>query len=214
MKLLSALAAVAAILPALAAAVPYNEGVGAAAPVYVAGKDYEVLSTPLPTSTGSKIEVREFFAYSCSHCYSLEPAIKDWAKTKPADVELVLVPVMFNTRTEPHGRAFYVAEALGVQAKVHPAIFDAIHIRRQQLLDKESIAAVFTAAGVQRAAFDGAWDSFAVKTKVREAQQQSVKYMIRGTPTLAVNGKYLVSAGERSMAIVDFLIQKERAARK
>ena len=40
---------------------------------YQEGKEYLLLSTPQPVSTGDKIEVVELFWYGCPHCYELEP---------------------------------------------------------------------------------------------------------------------------------------------
>ena len=42
--------------------------------------------------------------------------------------------------------------------------------------------------------FDEAMKSFGVQSKVRRATQLSAAYRIDGTPALAVNGRYTVSA--------------------
>ena len=48
------------------------------------GKDYITLERPLATEAGKgKIEVLEFFWYSCPHCNQFEPAFEQWAKTHP-----------------------------------------------------------------------------------------------------------------------------------
>ena len=41
--------------------------------------------TPVPVETGKKIEVIEFFSYSCPHCGEFEPSLQDWLKTLPCD---------------------------------------------------------------------------------------------------------------------------------
>ena len=51
------------------------------------GKDYKELSPALPTHTGEKIEVLEFFFYGCSHCFHLHPLLSTWEKKMPKDVE-------------------------------------------------------------------------------------------------------------------------------
>ena len=46
---------------------------------FVAGKDYMKLDRAVPTETeAGKIEVIEFFWYSCSHCNAFEPAFAQW----------------------------------------------------------------------------------------------------------------------------------------
>ncbi|HMT65942.1 MAG TPA: thiol:disulfide interchange protein DsbA/DsbL, partial [Ottowia sp.] len=51
------------------------------------GKDYLVLGkrAPVDAPTG-KIEVIEFFWYSCPHCNAFEPALEAWVKNLPKDV--------------------------------------------------------------------------------------------------------------------------------
>ena len=51
-----------------------------------APQPFQVLNPPQPTEGGGKIEVIEFFWYGCPHCYSLEPAVNEWAKGLPKDV--------------------------------------------------------------------------------------------------------------------------------
>ena len=43
-------------------------------------QQYTVLSEPITTSSGDKIEVVELFWYGCGHCYQLEPAVDNWKK--------------------------------------------------------------------------------------------------------------------------------------
>jgi len=50
---------------------------------YKEGVHYKKLA-PQPTETGNKIEVLEFFWYGCPHCYSFEPFIQSWKKSKPS----------------------------------------------------------------------------------------------------------------------------------
>ena len=54
---------------------------------YKEGKEYQLLSSPQPTSTGDKIEVLEVFMYGCPHCFHLEPLIDRWLANKPENVE-------------------------------------------------------------------------------------------------------------------------------
>lgn len=200
-------------LPVFAAAVPFAPGAGAPGD-FVPGRDYTTLSAPLPTSTGDRMEVREFFFYGCSHCFNLERPLHKWLQTKPQDVEFVPTPAVLNPKWEPLARAYYVAEELKVLDKTHAALYSAIHNGNQKLFDKGPIVSFYEKIGVPRADVEAAWGSFSVNTKVRNADVLARKYMIQGTPTLAVAGKYLVpSNGDRTFAVVDYLLAQERAAR-
>jgi thiol:disulfide interchange protein DsbA len=66
----------------------------------MAGRDYQVLKPAQPTSSGSKVEVLEFFFYGCSHCFHLHGPLSSWEKTMPKDVELQYVPVIFRDSWE------------------------------------------------------------------------------------------------------------------
>lgn len=201
------------LLPVAALAVPF-----APAPTnasgFQPGKDYIELAAPLPTSTGNQLEVREFFFYGCSHCFDLEPAVTAWLKRKSADTAFVRTPAVLNPRWETLGRAFYVAEELKVLEKIHAPLYNALHVKRERLDSQESLREFFAGFGVPATQFDAAWNSSRVNISVKNASALAKKYMIQGTPTLAVNGKYLVpSSGDRTFAVVEFLLARERAAR-
>lgn len=201
------------LLPVAALAVPYAPEAENANDI-LPGREYTVLPAALPTSTGNKIEVREFFYYGCSHCFALEPFVEKWLKTKPADVELVRTPAMLNPAWGNLGRAYYTAEELQVLEKTHAATYNALHVAGQRLYEKADIEKFYErVAGVPADKFSATWDSFAVTTKIRNADALARKYQVSGTPTLTVAGKYVVpAAGARTFAIVDFLVNKERIA--
>lgn len=212
MNLRRRLSALLLLLPIAAFAVPYAPTEQNARDI-LPGRDYIVLPTALPTTTGNKIEVREFFFYGCSHCFALEPYVEQWLKRKPVDVELVRTPAMLNPKWAPLGRAYYVAEELKILDKVHPALYKAIHVGNEKLFEQEPIGKFFERMGVPPAKFKATWESFAVTTKVRNADALTRKYMISGTPTVTVAGKYVVpAAGDRTFVVVDFLLNKERVA--
>ena len=92
-----------------------------------AGKQYTDLSSPVPVSEPGKIEVVELFWYGCPHCYAFEPTLNAWSKKLPDDVAFKRVPAMFGGIWNVHGQLFVTLEAMGVEAKVHDAVFAAIH---------------------------------------------------------------------------------------
>ena len=84
----------------------------------VEGKDYKLVNPTQSTNSGNKIEVLEFFFYGCSHCYHLHPELTNWEKKIPKDVDLVLVPTVFNPQWEPMAYTYYALEVLGQQHKL------------------------------------------------------------------------------------------------
>lgn len=177
--------------------------------------NYSVLSTPQPTTSADKIEVLEFFWYGCSHCHSLEPSINRWLKNKPDDVEFVRVPAIFNKRWELFAQAYYTARFLGVEEKIHPALFNAIHVKGQKIDSEDRLRDFFASQGVAVEDFNKTVNSFAVSMKVSNAKQMSRRYGLTGVPAVIVNGKYKTSgkeagATEKIMQVVDHLVAQER----
>lgn len=183
------------------------------------GVDYDLVSPPQPTADPAKIEVLEFFWYGCPHCYHFEPDLKAWLRTKPDSVAFVQQPAVFNAVWAAHAKAFFTAEALGVLDKVHDDFFEAIQNKKQALESEEDLAKFFKAHGVAEADFHKAFKSFAVDARTRQAEGLAAKYGVTGTPSLVVNGKYLISPGKaknfpRMIEITNALIRKESALGK
>lgn len=191
-------------------------GAAAAQEAFVEGQHYQTINPAQPTSVTGQIEVVEMFWYGCPHCFSFEPYVASWLKTKPADVALVRIPAVFSAQWEVHARAFYAAETLGALEKIHEPLFDAIHRDRAPLHTEDALAAFVAGHGVAEQDFRKAFHSFAVDGKINRAKQLSRNYGITGVPAVIVNGKYRASASsagsyENLLKLVDFLVDKERA---
>lgn len=184
------------------------------------GVNYDLLPIPVETSDPSRIEVVEVFSYGCPHCFEFEPTIEAWRARQPADVQFRRLPAVFRKEWVILAQAFYAAEALGVTEKVNRPIFEAIHLKGLNPGDPTVLAGVFKeSAGVDGEEFLKVLNSFGVRSKVQQADAQGQMYRLQGVPTLIVAGKYTAygasSSGSNSdrLAVVDFLVAKERAAR-
>ncbi len=159
----------------------------------VAGVDYKVLNSPQPTHSGKKIEVLEFFFYGCSHCYHLHPELEKWEKKKPRDVKLQYVPVVFGESQAPMAHTFYTLELLGKLRQLHDALFVAWNVSGINLVDEATITDFVAKHGVDSAKFRADYNSFSVSSKVMRGNQMVLSYGVRGTPTIAVDGKYIIT---------------------
>ncbi|MFD0668073.1 thiol:disulfide interchange protein DsbA/DsbL [Ramlibacter sp. MAHUQ-53] len=183
-----------------------------------AGTDYRVLSQSAPVEApAGKIEVVEFFWYSCPHCNAFEPQLEAWSKKLPADVVLRRVPVAFRDDFVPQQRLFYTLEAMN-RLDLHGKVFDAIHKERQPLNRDDTILAWAQKSGLDRAKFQELYASFSVQTKARRASQLQDAYRVEGVPALGVAGRFYVdgeSAGNmgRALQIVDALVAQVRQGR-
>lgn len=182
----------------------------------VAGKEYRVMDFPQPVSTGKKIEVLEFFFYGCSHCFHLHPYLSDWAKKMPKDVEIVYVPTIFNTSWEPMAYTYYALQTLGKGHDLHNALYEAWNVKNIDLSDEGRISSFVASQGVDAKQFDAAYRSFGVQSMVMRSKQLQETYNVRGTPTLVVDGKYVINSlpPDGIIRVLDELIVKARKERK
>ena len=186
---------------------------------FVAGKDYIKLGRPIPTETeAGKIEVIEFFWYSCSHCNAFEPAFAQWVKNAPKDVVVRRMPVAFREDFAPQQRLFFSLEAMGLLDKLHVKVFQAIHGERLPLNTDASILTWIEKQGVDKTKFADTAKSFGVASKLKRAVQLQNDFKIEGVPSLGVAGKYYIdgtSAGnmDRALQVTDSLLALVRQGR-
>lgn len=183
---------------------------------FKADEQYVALSPSVPTATPDKIEVVEVFWYGCPHCYQFEPKLNPWIAKLPKDVAFRRIPALFGGIWNAHGQLFLTLEAMGVEAKVHQAIFEALHQKNQKLATPEEMARFLATQGIDADAFLSTFNSFAIQGNMEKARKQAVAYHISGVPALIVNGAYrfdVNSAGgmDQALQLADYLIAQERA---
>jgi thiol:disulfide interchange protein DsbA len=186
----------------------------------VAGTDYTEISNGRPLDPAEGVVVEEFFSYICPACNAFEPLFVAWAAKLPDDVKLVHVPASFRQDFVPYAKAYYAAQSLNIAEKAHAAVYQGIHRARTlpaegQRPDEEKIAAFYADYGVDAQQFLSVMKSFAVDLKVRRAAEHMTRMRIPSTPSVVINGKYLVKGNsyQDMLRIADFLIEKERAAK-
>lgn len=186
---------------------------------FKAGKDYLTLDRPLATEAGAgKIEVLEFFWYSCPHCNAFEPSFAQWVKNAPKDVVVRRVPVAFRDDFAPQQRLFYTLEAMDLLEKMHSRVFTAIHGEKQMLNTDAAVLAWAEKQGIDKTKFTDIYKSFGIATKIKRAVQLQNDFKIEGVPSLGVAGRYYIDgtlAGnmDRALKVADALIAQTRTAR-
>ncbi|WP_395054643.1 thiol:disulfide interchange protein DsbA/DsbL [Polaromonas sp.] len=180
------------------------------------GTDFLVLDKPAPVEAPSgKIEVVEFFWYSCPHCNRFEPALEEWIKKAPKDVVVRRVPVSFRPDFEPQQRLYYVLEAMNKVDELHKKVFLAIHGEKQLLNTAELIAAWAEKQGLNKVKFLEMYNSFGIATKARKATQLQDAYKVDGVPALGVAGRFYTSGElaknmDRALQVTDYLVIQAR----
>ena len=186
---------------------------------FKAGKDYVVLDRPVPTDAGpGKVELLEFFWYSCPHCNKFEPTFAQWVKDAPKDVVVRRVPVAFRDDFAPQQRLFYTLEAMNLLDSLHGKVFHAVHDERLPLNTEATILAWVEKQGVDKAKFNDIFKSFAVTSKIKKAVQLQNEFRIEGVPSLGVAGRFYIDGGlagsmERALKVAESLIAQARGGK-
>jgi protein dithiol oxidoreductase (disulfide-forming) len=183
------------------------------------GREYRTLDKRVPQDApAGKIEVVEFFWYSCPHCNTFEPQLNAWSKKLPQDVVLRRVPVAFRDDFVPQQRLYYTLEALGKLDELHGKVFQAIHGGREPLAKEPDIVAWAGKNGLDQAKFKETYNSFSVSAKARKASQLQDAFQVEGVPALGVAGRWYTDgtmSGNmgRALQVVDFLVAEARKSR-
>jgi thiol:disulfide interchange protein DsbA len=203
---------------------------------WVEGKHYFRIEPAQPKVTNTdKIEVTEVFSYGCPACNQFRPTMQQLVQELPAGTQVAYLPVSFNTAENfpMFQRAYYAAEALGVAAKAHEAIFNAVWDTREltsynatgnglrpssELPTIDDAAKVYAKYGVDPKEFVAVANSFSINTKIKRADELVRTYGVESTPTLVVDGKYRFTAQSaggyaQSVELAKWLVSKEAAGK-
>ncbi|WP_250461757.1 thiol:disulfide interchange protein DsbA/DsbL [Microbulbifer litoralis] len=189
----------------------------AQSPVPEAGKDYIEIQNGRPLApTDGKIVVEEFFNYICPACNKFEPQFSAWAEKLPTYVRVDHVPVAFRKDFVPYAHAYYAAQFFNLADKTHQAAYDAIH-RTHQLPaegdqpDEQRVAEFYAGYGVDAKKFLDTMQGFSIKSQVRRATEHMQRSKVRSTPSILINGRYLVrgTSFPDKLRIASYLIEKE-----
>lgn len=182
------------------------------------GKDFKRLDKPVaPDAPAGKVDVIEFFWYSCPHCNAFEPTLDAWVKAAPKDLSIRRVPVAFNASFVPQQKLFYTFEGMGKLEALHAKVFRAIHVEKAKLAKDDEILAWVTQQGVDVAKFKEVYGSFSVANQVRRASQLQDSYGVEGVPSMGVAGKYytdgtMAGSMQTVLQVVEYLAATARKA--
>lgn len=178
----------------------------------VPGRDYQVLGSPRPVTTGQRVEVIEFFYYGCAVCYEAQPHVAKWLSRAGPGIGILRVPAAFTESSESFARTFYTLGAMNQIARLHWPLYDNHHFDGKQLNEEKNVTEWVGGNGVDRARFTELWNSPAIKAQVDAAKKALDAYEVKGVPTFIIDGKYQTSArmagGTREMMrVVEYLVE-------
>jgi thiol:disulfide interchange protein DsbA len=195
-----------------------------------AGAQYLVLPAAQPTDTGRQVEVIEFFAYYCPHCYAFEPALEAWVKKQGDNIVFKRVHIQGGAGVLPQQRLFYTLDAMGLLNQYHQKVFDAMHQQHLRLSSDEQVFDWVAASGIDRAKFVDTYRSFGIQARLRRAAAMMDSYGVDRWPLVVVDGRFVTSpshagAGapegtpeaqqqQAALQVMDFLVAKAKADKK
>lgn len=185
---------------------------------YQEGIHYTVIENA-PKTGGNTVEVVEAFSYLCSHCATFEPYISSWVQRKPENVSFRRIPVVFGRGSwEVYAQAYVTAELMGIADRAHGPLMDKLWKEKAVMRSVDDLSQFYAAFGTDPEKFVATSKSFAVDAQMRKEQRDVQTAGVRGTPSLIVNGKYLVSSSEAvgsydvMLGVVDYLVALELAS--
>jgi thiol:disulfide interchange protein DsbA len=169
-----------------------------------AGLHYSVIlgraKTDLPPG---KVEVRELFMYTSPLSYEIQPYLAEWLKHKPEYVQYVRSPSIVFPHARLQARTYFTLEALGrddlhqalfawIFQKDHYPIYHTIeHPDEAGYLRLNREFAQANKLGADR--FVSIYTSKEIEDKVIQAEIATHGYLVAGTSTFVVNGRYSTS---------------------
>ncbi|MBF0426693.1 MAG: thiol:disulfide interchange protein DsbA/DsbL [Magnetococcales bacterium] len=177
------------------------------------GKHYTLMRNP-PPITSDRPQVLNVFNFRCPHCFHLHPLFAAWAEKNQGRFDIRSVPIVFAHQSDLPVRAYFTALLLGKGKEMEHLLFKANFQDGLDIDSPDVIALLAEGVGLKADAFKGQLDSFGVVTKVAQAKAQAQAFGVTGTPSLIVNGRYLVQGSqsgdwERVLAIAETLATHE-----
>jgi thiol:disulfide interchange protein DsbA len=177
------------------------------------GTDYILIDHPIKP-VGEKVQVIEVFGFGCHFCADLQPDLAVWTKTLPADVKFGYLPARFGSFSDGFMRAFFTAQAMGVEEKSHGNVFKAV-FDQNRVHSADDIPKLYADYGVDPKVFAARMQSVAIGAKVAAATDQAIRWNILGTPTIVVDGRYRaieskMTGAQGLLHTVDWLVARQR----
>jgi thiol:disulfide interchange protein DsbA len=183
------------------------------------GQEFTVLERPQLTDSGKKVEITEFFGYFCPACNAFEPYFEEWIKKQGDRIVVKRVHVNFHELVTQQ-KLYFTLEAMGKVNEYQLKTFNAYHIERNRLSTDAEVMKYVEKVGLDRKKFADVYSSFSIQSKVNRATQLMSDYKINGVPTVAIDGRFIVSPADlfakskvrdgshAGLVVMDWLVDK------
>ena len=169
-----------------------------ALPGLTEGVEYKAIEggKPFRQHAPGKIEVIEVFAYTCTHCAHFQPMLETWQATLPKSVAVSYMHAAFDPQ-DPFMIGYLAADAANAVPLTHHRMFAAVHetgeLPRTATLQQVS-SFYLRLPGIDTKAFSAALaDRTSMGRKMLAYRDFQMRSQLEGTPSLIVDGRYLVN---------------------
>ena len=189
---------------------------------YEEGKDYKKIPEQVRPGIpdGKRQLVTVIFWYGCPHCWELEKRLPEWEAKNPL-VEVRNYPAVTGGRQDHLAKAHFANEIAGdAGSAMHRKIFSEIFENKKNLADPSAMAKFMESyKGAEYAQkFVQAFNSFGMSAKMAEGRKTTDALRLEGTPTILVDGKWMLTPTEAGLddlfSRIDYLLAMDRSAAK
>lgn len=154
-------------------------------------------------------QIIEFFWYECPHCYRMESLLSEAGLND----QVTKLPAVLRGSWMHMARVYYSMQAMGLEKKMHSAIFDEIHQKKNNLKTTAQLEAFLASHEIDAETFMKHYNSKEVNQQAHNAALLTRQYAAGGVPTFIVNRESVTSpslAGtlEETLETVKMLMKK------
>ncbi len=147
---------------------------------------YEVIGSEEKLKGAKGIEIREFFNYSCGHCYRFLTVVETLHKKYKDKLLHKKYPIYWGEQTPYPSRAYYITDELGLEKDFTRQLFDTNFKLNINIFQPKVIRFLAMDLGIEKEMQKG-MESKAIQAKVENSLLLAKKYGADETPTVIVN---------------------------
>jgi len=148
--------------------------------------NYEVIGDLNKLKGAKSIEMKEFFNFSCGHCYRFLETSKKLKKKYKDKLHHKKYPIYWGNQTPYPSMAFFIADGLGMEEKFTQDLFDTNFKLNINVFQPKVIKFLAKDLGIEKEMTAG-MQSPKIKAKAQECLELAKKYNANETPTLIIN---------------------------
>ncbi|GJL77549.1 MAG: hypothetical protein NPINA01_05380 [Nitrospinaceae bacterium] len=148
--------------------------------------NYEVIGDLEKLKGAQSIELKEFFNFSCGHCYRFLETSKGLREEYKDKLHHKKFPIYWGNQTPYPSMAYFITDGLGMEEKFTQELFDTNFKLNINIFQSKVIKFLAKDHGIEKEMETG-MQSPKIKAKVQECLELAKRYNANETPTLIIN---------------------------